>query len=95
MKHGTRKLDIKEESGALLVLLRDIITILCRHLHAEALCRGAGVVLAAPEGVPRKGNDDEANKHNGSVVDAGGGDREVSRHAEQRDGEDRPGWRLR
>ena len=77
----------------MLVLLRGIIAILCGHLHAEALCRRASVVLAAPESVPRKGNNDETDKHNRGVVDAGGGDREVSGHAEQRDGEDRPGWR--
>lgn len=62
-----------------------------RGVFAEALCRRAAVVLATPGGVPRKCDDNEADKHDGGVIDAGSGDGEVRWHAKQGDGEDRPG----
>lgn len=49
-----------------------------------------GVVLLAPDEVPEGCDEEESYENDGGVVHGCGGDGEVGRHAEERDGESGP-----
>ena len=54
------------------------------------MCGRTLVVLLAPDKVPDSRDEEEGEEHDGSVVHEFGGDRDVRRHTEKRDGETRP-----
>lgn len=54
--------------------------------------RGAGIVLVAPGPVPDAGNRRRGNEDDGGVVDGLGGDGDDSRHTEERQSEQGPGY---
>lgn len=54
---------------------------------------GTGIVLVAPHPVPNTRDSSRGNKHHRGVVNSGGQDRNGRGHAEEREGEARPGYK--
>lgn len=56
--------------------------------------RRALVVAVAPDNVPAQRQHDEGEEHNGRIVHRLGSNGNGGRHAEQRDGQEGPGWDM-